>query len=125
MSVPQSVGLYSFREMSITLLGLHVANAYRGKGPTKVRTAPEPTLLTKISSSPFVGLSAWRPGGRTPMPRCSSNEIMEPIIKQNGAVNDTVNYLGQANARRAAGDGCKFCRVTSSFHLHNRHNFVV
>jgi ABC-type glycerol-3-phosphate transport system substrate-binding protein len=25
------------------------------------------------------------------------NDIMEPIIKQNGAVNDTVKYLGQAN----------------------------
>ena len=25
------------------------------------------------------------------------NDIMEPIIKQNGAVNDTVNYLGRAN----------------------------
>jgi hypothetical protein len=27
------------------------------------------------------------------------NEIMEPIIKQNGAVNDTVKYLGQANGK--------------------------
>ncbi|MCA6110706.1 ABC transporter substrate-binding protein [Bradyrhizobium cenepequi] len=27
------------------------------------------------------------------------NDIMEPIIKQNGAVNDTVNYLGQAKGK--------------------------
>ena len=27
------------------------------------------------------------------------NEIVEPIIKQNGAVNDTVKYLGQANGK--------------------------
>ena len=27
------------------------------------------------------------------------NDIMAPIIKQNGAVNDTVNYLGQANGK--------------------------
>ena len=27
------------------------------------------------------------------------NDIMEPIIKQNGAVNDTVNYLGRANGK--------------------------
>jgi ABC-type glycerol-3-phosphate transport system substrate-binding protein len=27
------------------------------------------------------------------------NDIMAPIIKQNGAVNDTVNYLGQADGR--------------------------
>jgi ABC-type glycerol-3-phosphate transport system substrate-binding protein len=27
------------------------------------------------------------------------NEIMEPIIKQNGAVNDTVNYLGRADGK--------------------------
>lgn len=27
------------------------------------------------------------------------NEIMEPILKQNGAVNDTVKYLGQANGK--------------------------
>jgi ABC-type glycerol-3-phosphate transport system substrate-binding protein len=27
------------------------------------------------------------------------NDIMGPIIKQNGAVNDTANYLGQANGR--------------------------
>jgi ABC-type glycerol-3-phosphate transport system substrate-binding protein len=27
------------------------------------------------------------------------NDIMDPIIKQNGAVNDTVKYLGQANGR--------------------------
>ncbi|MEN3383024.1 MAG: hypothetical protein V7608_3068 [Hyphomicrobiales bacterium] len=27
------------------------------------------------------------------------NDIMEPLIKQNGAVNDTVQYLGQANGK--------------------------
>src|SRR5215510_12297568 len=27
------------------------------------------------------------------------NDIVEPIIKQNGAVNDTVKYLGQANGK--------------------------
>src|ERR1700751_4175405 len=27
------------------------------------------------------------------------NDIMEPIIKQNGAVNDTVNYLGRADGK--------------------------
>jgi ABC-type glycerol-3-phosphate transport system substrate-binding protein len=27
------------------------------------------------------------------------NDIMEPLIKQNGAVNDTVTYLGQANGK--------------------------
>ena len=29
------------------------------------------------------------------------NDIMAPIIKQNGAVNDTVKYLGQANGKLA------------------------
>jgi ABC-type glycerol-3-phosphate transport system substrate-binding protein len=34
------------------------------------------------------------------------NDIMDPIIQQNGAVNDTVKYLGQASGKWLAVPGC-------------------
>jgi ABC-type glycerol-3-phosphate transport system substrate-binding protein len=43
-------------------------------------------------------MPTWGPQARAELLE-PVNEIMEPIIKQNGAVNDTVKYLGQANGK--------------------------
>jgi hypothetical protein len=38
------------------------------------------------------------------------NDIMDPIIKQNGPVNDTVSYLGQANGKWLGVPACVAAR---------------
>jgi ABC-type glycerol-3-phosphate transport system substrate-binding protein len=43
------------------------------------------------------------------------NDIMEPILKQNGAVNDTVRYLGQANGKWLGVPACTGSQIQSSY----------
>jgi len=45
-----------------------------------------------------LAMATWLPHANAELLE-PANEIMEPIIKQNGAVNDTVTYLGQANGK--------------------------
>jgi len=42
------------------------------------------------------------------------NDIMEPILKQNGAVSDTVRYLGQANGKWLGVPACTGSQIQSS-----------
>jgi ABC-type glycerol-3-phosphate transport system substrate-binding protein len=43
-----------------------------------------------------LAMATWLPHANAELLE-PANEIVEPIIKQNGAVNDTVKYLGQAS----------------------------
>jgi ABC-type glycerol-3-phosphate transport system substrate-binding protein len=45
-----------------------------------------------------LAMATWLPHGNAELLE-PVNEIVELIIKQNGAVNDTVKYLGQANGK--------------------------
>src|SRR6516225_7680945 len=46
----------------------------------------------------ILGMPNWWPHAHAELLE-PVNDIMEPIIKQNGAVNDTVNYLGRADGK--------------------------
>jgi ABC-type glycerol-3-phosphate transport system substrate-binding protein len=46
----------------------------------------------------ILAMGTWQPHAHAELLE-PVNDIMEPILKQNGAVNDTVSYLGQANGR--------------------------
>ena len=50
------------------------------------------------SGHDILAMTTWRPHANAELLE-PVNDIMEPIIKQNGEVNDTVKYLGQANGK--------------------------
>ena len=50
------------------------------------------------SGHDILAMATWRPHTDADLLE-PMNDIMDPIIKQNGGVNDTVKYLGQANGK--------------------------
>ena len=50
------------------------------------------------SGHDILAMATWWPHTNAEMLE-SVNDIMDPIIKQNGDVNDTAKYLGQANGK--------------------------
>ena len=52
------------------------------------------------SGHDILAMTTWRPHTNAELLE-PVNDIMDPIIKQNGAVNDTVKYLGQAERQVA------------------------
>ena len=54
-------------------------------------------------------ISPFPPGGASEVVTRPLAAAMEPLIKQNGAVNQTVEYLGRDNGRWIAGPTTRFC----------------
>jgi ABC-type glycerol-3-phosphate transport system substrate-binding protein len=67
-----------------------------GQGNKLILTAA--TEAQAKSGHDILAMATWRPHADADQLE-PVNDIMDPIIKQNGEVNDTVKYLGQANGK--------------------------
>jgi ABC-type glycerol-3-phosphate transport system substrate-binding protein len=70
-----------------------------GQGNKLILTAA--TEAQAKSGHDILAVTTWRPHTDADLLE-PVNDIMDPIIKQNGEVNDTVKYLGQADGNGSA-----------------------
>jgi ABC-type glycerol-3-phosphate transport system substrate-binding protein len=104
-----TIGLWDHWVPGANKTSTDLVNEWAAKEKVEVQidyiTSQSNKLLVTIAAEAQAGsghdilpITTWQPHARAELLE-PVNEIMEPILKQNGAVNDTVKYLGQANGK--------------------------